>query len=254
MLAMNRRAAIALGAAGGAVARCGPALAPVVPPVAQLLRIPRRLELTHAVAVTFDDGPHPQGTPAVLEILRGHGARATFFVVGEQIRRTGALLDEIRAEGHAIAVHGDRHRNLMRLSSRMLRTDLDRVSDLLGAAPLPVHRAPYGIYTLAALRELRRRGWRPLLWSRWGHDWRSSATSSDVATEASRDLAAGDVLLLHDADHYSARGSWRTTMAALPRILEAIAHAGLATSPVTQEALPAGSTAARTSGVRSPSR
>jgi peptidoglycan/xylan/chitin deacetylase (PgdA/CDA1 family) len=227
---MRRRMPLGLAAAGAAAAWCAPALAPLIPPLAGALRVPLRLPLDGAVALTFDDGPHPQGTPAVLEVLRAHGAVATFFLVGEQVRRTGALRDEILAAGHAVAVHGDRHRNLMRLTPRAVRADLDRAHATIGPGALPVHRAPYGIYTPAALAAVRALGWTPLLWSRWGHDWRARATAAGVAAEVTRDLHAGDVLLLHDADDYSAPGSWRTTAAALPVVLDAIADIGLRTS------------------------
>ena len=217
----------ALAAAHGA-----PALAPHVPPLAAALGLGRRLDLPDAVALTFDDGPHTDGTPAVLEILRAHGAVATFFLVGEQVRRTGGLADEIRAAGHAVALHADLHRSLVRLPPAALRDDLDRLADTLGQATVPVHRAPYGAYSSGAIAEVRRRGWTPLLWSRWGRDWRARATPGGVAAEVTRDLRAGDVLLLHDADDYSAPGSWRTTAAALPAVLEAIAAAGLRTAAV----------------------
>jgi peptidoglycan/xylan/chitin deacetylase (PgdA/CDA1 family) len=233
---MRRTTSLGL-AVAGAAAWCGPALAPLVPPLAASLGLRRRTTAPGAVALTFDDGPHPQGTPAVLEILRDHGAVATFFLVGEQVRRTGGLRDEILAAGHAIAVHADRHRNLMRLAPRAVRSDLDRAAAAIGADALPIHRAPYGVYTLAALAEVRRRGWTPLLWSRWGHDWRARATPGGVAAEVTRDLGAGDVLLLHDADDYSAPGSWRTTAAALPRVLDAIAAAGLQTARVSPAGL-----------------
>ena len=225
------RAGAGLSAALGA-AWCAPALAPVAPLACAVLRIPRRVPLHGAVALTFDDGPHPRGTPAVLELLREHGAAATFFVVGEQVRRTGSLLAEIAAAGHAIGVHGDRHRNLLRLAPRALARDLDRAAATIGPLAGGLHRAPYGIYSPAALRAVRRRGWTPLLWSRWGRDWRAGATPAGVAREVTRELSAGDVLLLHDADDYSAAGSWRTTVAALPRVLEAIAAAGLRAEPV----------------------
>ena len=73
------------------------------------------------------------------------------------------------------------------------------------------------------------------LWSRWGRDWRADATPASVARLAGEGLRGGDVVLLHDADHYSARGCWRSTVGALPRILEAAAAAGL-----QPRALPAG--------------
>jgi hypothetical protein len=92
-----------------------------------------------------------------------------------------------------------------------------------------LHRPPYGIYSWPALRAVRTRGWTPTLWSRWGRDWRRFTTAERIAATVTRDLAAGDVLLLHDADHYSAPGSWRRTVAALPLVLDAIAATGLET-------------------------
>src|SRR3954453_11536851 len=172
-------AASAVLAAGTAATWTAPALAPVVPAVARELRMPTRCAPARAVAVTFDDGPHPKGTPAVLRALALAGAPATFFLVGEQVRRDPALAAEIAAAGHAVAVHGDRHRNLLRVAPRAAAADLDRaagaIGDAIGAPPAPLHRPPYGIYSAAALRAVRARGWAPLLWSRWGRDWRRAA-------------------------------------------------------------------------------
>jgi peptidoglycan/xylan/chitin deacetylase (PgdA/CDA1 family) len=77
---------------------------------------------------------------------------------------------------------------------------------------------------------VRRRGWTPLLWSRWGRDWARRATPLTIAAKVTADLHAGDVLLLHDADDYSAPGSHERTAQALPRVLEAIQAAGLTTT------------------------
>jgi peptidoglycan-N-acetylglucosamine deacetylase len=224
-----QRAVPSIAAAAGA-AWTVPALAPVVPGVARALAIPRTVALPGAVALTFDDGPHPRGTPAMLEILAAAGVTATFFMVGEQVNRAPRLAAEVVAAGHGVAVHGYRHRNLLRLTPRQIADDLDRartaIEDTTATAPA-LHRPPYGIYSWPALRLVRARGWTPLLWSRWGHDWRRWTTAAKIAAEVTEDLHAGDVLLLHDADDYSAAGSWRRTAAALPRVLEAIAAAGL---------------------------
>src|SRR4051794_1083262 len=187
------------------------------------------------VALTFDDGPHPQGTPAVLEILARHAARATFFLVGEQVERHPAVAAEIAAAGHAIALHGFRHRNLLRVAPRALADDLDRahalIAEATGEAPA-VYRPPYGIFSLAALAIARRRAWLPLLWSRWGLDWRRSIAPERIAAEVTGEAGPGDVLLLHDADHYSAPDSWRRTAAALPAILDELDRRGLRTVPL----------------------
>ena len=208
-----------------------PALAPIVPGVARALHLPRTLDAPGAVALTFDDGPHPKGTPAMLEVLAAHGATATFFMVGEQVNRSPRLAAEVVAAGHRVAVHGHRHRNLLRLTPRQIADDLDRaraaIEDTTATRPT-LHRAPYGIYSWAAIAAVRQRGWTPLLWSRWGRDWARRATPESITAKVTEDLRAGDVLLLHDADDYSARGSHERTAKALPRVLEAIAAAGLA--------------------------
>jgi len=217
-------------AAALGVAWASPAPAPIAPPIAQTLRLPRRTSDRSGVAVTFDDGPHPRGTPAVLEALREEGAHATFFLVGEQVERNPSLAPEIVAAGHTVALHGHRHRNLLRLTPSQFAADLERgiaaISDSTGLEPT-VYRPPYGIFSAAGMAIVRRRGLRPLLWSRWGHDWRARTTASAIATEVSSRLCGGDVLLLHDSDHYSAQGCWKRTAAALPQVLTAIDAAGL---------------------------
>ena len=218
-------------AAAGAAAHAAPAAAPVVPGLAAGFGLPTRLERLQGVALTFDDGPHPAGTPAVLEVLAAARAPATFFLVGEQVERQPSLAAEIVAEGHDIALHCRRHRNLLRLTPRQIRDDLDRaaatIADATGRAPL-LHRPPYGIFSASGLRIVRRRGWQPLLWSRWGRDWAASATAGSIAARATRGLRAGDVILLHDSDAYSSPDSWRRTVASLPLILERLADLGLA--------------------------
>jgi len=219
-------------AAGVAAGWSVPALAPVVPAVSELIGAERRLAGTGGVAITFDDGPHPEGTPATLEVLRERGAVATFFLVGEQVERHRSIAAEIAAAGHRIALHGHRHRLQLRIPPRALADDLcrgfDVVADATGSAP-DTYRPPYGIFSPAGLAYARRRGWRPLLWSRWGRDWAAGVTPESIAQKVTEDLTDGDVLLLHDADWYSAEGSHRNTVAALPRVLDAIEERGLAT-------------------------
>jgi peptidoglycan/xylan/chitin deacetylase (PgdA/CDA1 family) len=182
-----------------------------------------------SVALTFDDGPHPQGTPAILDVLRERGATATFFLAGEQVVLRPSLVAEIVAAGHRVELHCYRHRNLLRLSPRAFLEDAKRARAAIedaGGQAVADYRPPYGIFSAATLRAARRH-WRPMLWSRWGRDWDRGATAASIARRASADIAAGDVVLLHDADYYSARGSWVRTAAALPLILDEIEARGL---------------------------
>jgi peptidoglycan-N-acetylglucosamine deacetylase len=209
-----------------AAAWCAPAAAPVVPPLAALFSIPLRLR--SGIALTFDDGPHPHGTPAVLEQLERAGVRATFYLVGEQVERRPSLAAEIAAAGHEVGSHGYRHQLLLRRAPGVVRDDLDRAADVIGdatGATVRSYRPPYGVFSLAALAIARSRS-EPLLWSRWGRDWEARATPESIAALASRGLARGDVVLLHDADFYSVEGSWWRTAAALPSVLDAALATG----------------------------
>ncbi len=224
------RSAALLGAGAGA-AWSLPALAPLVPALAQALGVPRRRDGGSGIALTFDDGPHPEGTPAVLDLLAGAGAKATFFLVGEQVRAFPELAERIGAEGHEVAVHGDRHRVMLRLAPAMIAADLDRaretISELTGQKPR-FHRPPLGIYSYPGLKIAREQGLEPILWSRWGRDWSAKSSAESITEMVTADLTEGDVLLLHDADWYSDAGCWRNTVAALPTILERVNSSGLA--------------------------
>ena len=195
-------------------------LAPHVPRAARALGIQRTV--AGGVALTFDDGPHPEGTPAVLEVLDGAGIKATFFLVGEQVERRPALAAEIAARGHMVALHGYRHRPQPALRGRAVEDDLARgataIAEAAGVKPV-WHRPPYGLYSPAGLEAARARGLKPLLWSRWGKDWRRLTTPERIAGRVLRDLGAGDVILLHDADFYSAKGSHARTAEALKLIV-----------------------------------
>ncbi len=216
--------------AGCATAWSLPALAPLSPGLRGTLRIPGRIPDEAVAFLTFDDGPHLQGTPAVMDALDRGGARATFFLVGEQVRCEPSLAAELVSAGHTVELHGDRHRNHLRLSPAAVADDLRRganaIAEATGRWP-SWHRPPYGIFSAGSLAATRRLGFAPVLWSRWGRDWRADATADGVARLASAGARAGDVLLLHDSDAYSSPGSWRATATATPMVLDCLSRLDL---------------------------
>jgi len=219
--------------AGAAIAMAGyvlPALAFYSRGLRKSLGVEDRTGSGAGWALTFDDGPHAKGTPAVLEILAGRRVTATFFLVGEQVLRNPSLAQEIVAEGHRVGLHCHRHRNLLRLAPWQVREDIASaqaaIEDATGVSPA-LYRPPYGILNATALRLAQRAGRRTLLWSHWGRDWQASATPESIAARVTDGAGEGSVLLLHDADDYSAPGSWRRTVLALPRVLDTLAERGL---------------------------
>lgn len=202
----------------------------MVPPLGRRLGVVLSQDDLDGVALTFDDGPHPHGTVAVLETLREHDAKATFFLAGEQVEKRPALAAEIVAAGHRVELHCHRHRNQLRLTPRLLLEDAERGRTAIEGATgqaIADYRPPYGIFSAAGLAAIRGRGWRPVLWSKWGRDWDRRATPSSITARVTAGVGAGDILLLHDADYYSARGSWVSTAAALSKILELLEARGL---------------------------
>ena len=232
-LRIDRRTLVAA-AAAGALAHASPAPAAVNAQARTALGVRGTVEHPRAVGLTFDDGPHPKGTGAVLERLAEGRARATFFLVGEQVERRPGLVAEIVAAGHEVALHGHTHRCHLALLPAQAKEDLRRgaaaLAEVTGRSPR-LHRPPFGLYSAATLRLVRKAGLEPVLWSRHGRDWSRRATPRSIARRLGTNVRPGEVLLLHDADHYAADGSWRRTVAALPWLLEALERARLEAVP-----------------------
>ena len=187
-------------------------------------------ECAGAVALTFDDGPHPEGTPAVLAELERWGVRATFYVIATRARRHPQLLRDVVASGHELGLHGGRHLPHALVPPSLLERELHRaraeVEDL-AEVELRTLRAPFGAASLSTLRFGSQSGMRVVSWSRWGRDWERRATPAAIALRVAGGAEGGDILLLHDSDAYSAAGSWRRTADALPEIAKLLGERGL---------------------------
>jgi peptidoglycan/xylan/chitin deacetylase (PgdA/CDA1 family) len=195
-------------------------------------RYPALERVEAGVALTFDDGPDPDCTPAVLEGLAEAGARAVFFLVGEQVEAHPELTRRVADEGHVVALHGFRHVEHDELGAEV-RADLERgaaaVSAASGAEPR-LYRPPYGRFTEESYRAAGELGLRPVYWSGWGGDW-DPIPAERIADLAIRDLLPGAILLLHDSARYATRPSAAPTAEALPAILAAMRDRDL--EPVT---------------------
>ncbi|OIK27367.1 polysaccharide deacetylase family protein [Streptomyces malaysiense] len=193
------------------------------------------------VALTFDDGPDHLSTPRFLDLLDARGLRATFFMLGSMLARSPGLAAEMAAAGHEIAVHGWHHRPLLLRGPHAAYADLARARDAVAAvtgSPPVLFRPPYGVMSGAAHLACRRLGMTPVLWTCWGEDWRRRATPQSVERTVLTDLRGGGTILLHDSDCTSAIGSWRTTLAALPRILDTCQERGWRVGPLREHGVP----------------
>lgn len=184
------------------------------------------------IALTFDDGPHPQFTPRVLEVLADHRVRATFFVVGCRVREHPDLVRQIRREGHVLGSHSSTHPDARRLGVRQLHADYADGRAALEAvvgAPIALFRPPNGTLDLKGAAVVRRLRLVPWLWNVDPADWRPDTSEDEIVARCSR-TRAGDVVLLHDGLErpLAPRALDRSaTVRALPRIIRALRERGL---------------------------
>ncbi|MEU6714096.1 polysaccharide deacetylase family protein [Nonomuraea sp. NPDC046802] len=238
---MNRRLALGLGLAGLALLHTGPA-ATWLPQVRRRLPALAGVGYRGHVALTFDDGPHPHSTPRFLDELGRIGCHATFFVLGELLERHQWLGRRIVAEGHELAVHGWRHGNALIAPPGRLTAEIGRTADLVravGGVRARWYRPPYGALSLEALIAARLRGLRPVLWTVWGRDWEAAATPGSVLARVSAGLRGGATVVLHDSDHVSVPGSWRSALDALPALVDRCRLMGLNVGPLRDHDVPA---------------
>jgi peptidoglycan-N-acetylglucosamine deacetylase len=181
------------------------------------------------VSLTFGDGPHPEGTPAVLAALAELGWSATFFLLGREVRRFPDVARSIVEAGHEVAVHGDDHRNHLAHSASWVHRDLARAREAIAAATGSTprwFRPPYGVLSGGSLRAAAALDLTPVLWTTWGRDWRP-ISPQQVLRQVLSGLDDGGTVLLHDSDCTSTPGSWRSTAAVLPLLAEELERRGL---------------------------
>jgi peptidoglycan/xylan/chitin deacetylase (PgdA/CDA1 family) len=189
------------------------------------LPIRTHVPCTHrSVALTFDDGPSSETTPRILEALTEQQARATFFVLGENVRRHPDLMRRIVAAGHCVGIHGDMHEPFVLLNARRIAKEIAQTRDAIHRAcpesrPAVWLRPPYGFKSLALLALSRRAGCRLAAWNVNALDYRTQDAQRIAGTVCTQ-ARPGAIILLHDGAANTA------TADALPKILSSLAALG----------------------------
>jgi peptidoglycan/xylan/chitin deacetylase (PgdA/CDA1 family) len=186
------------------------------------------------LALTFDDGPDPEWTPRVLDLLAAAGVRATFFLVGERAERAPGVVRRMVAEGHEVANHSWSHRNLWLCGPRATREQIarahDALADLAGVAPRHF-RPAWGMVNAAMFTEVRRAGERTVFWSIQPEGQRPAPASRQVAFVLRR-ARPGAIVDLHDAE--GTRDAPVRLVDALPRMIAGLRGAGYAFTTVDE--------------------
>jgi len=171
------------------------------------LVVPRRYLLVRGdirsrnVYLTFDDGPDPETTPRVLEVLSRHGAKATFFVIGARATEHPDLVRRIADQGHTVGNHSFYHRPPADVTSRQLMEELGETQAVLQGIPgcrNRLVRPPFGALTAGKLLRLWTAGWTIVLWNQDPKDFAASSVEPLSAWFRAHPPKGGDIILLHD--------------------------------------------------------
>lgn len=176
------------------------------------------------VALTFDDGPWPRQTRAILDVLAEKDVPATFFMLGSRVKATPALARQVAQEGHAIGNHTYRHVRLDTATPEQVHSEIAVTNKAIAAATgvTPVwFRAPGGRLSPGVFAELKRVGMRSALWTVDPQDWRGGARADGIARAVIAGTRPGSVILLHDGG-----GDRSETIKALPMIIDGLRERG----------------------------
>lgn len=192
-------------------------------------RVQRRLAGDQPlVALTFDDGPNPDATPAILDTLGTEGVPATFFVLGRHADRWPSIVERTAQDGHAVGNHGYHHRKLVWRPPHYVREDITQGAAAIerAASIRPrLFRAPHGqrnpwVTPIAMAAGQRTVGWTLGVWD-------TARPGPDIIAErVLRGSRRGSIVLLHDGDGYDPDGDRMQTARALPRIIRGLRDRG----------------------------
>lgn len=150
----------------------------------------------HAVYLTFDDGPCPETTPKILNILQKHNVKATFFCVGDNIVKHPELFAQIKSEGHQVGNHTMHHSKGFYTNTNDYINEIDECAALVGNN---LFRPPHGLITPRQNSMLRNKSYKIIQWDVITYDWDAKHTSNDILNIVKRYTQPGSIIVMHDS-------------------------------------------------------
>jgi peptidoglycan/xylan/chitin deacetylase (PgdA/CDA1 family) len=178
-----------------------------------------RIESENEVFITFDDGPIPEITPWILDILKERGVKSTFFCVGDNVKKHSDIYDRIIKEGHSVGNHTYNH-----LSAWKVRQDeyLENVSKAATVIDSKLFRPPYGKLYPNIYKALTKKAYKIIMWEILSGDFDNNKTNEVVLSQSIKNLKAGSIIVLHDNLKTIEKVKY-----VLPKLLDEISNRGL---------------------------
>ena len=197
-----------------------------------------------SVYLTYDDGPNPSATPALLDVLKDTGARATFFLIDEHLTEaTAPIVRRMFDEGHAVALHASTRALMIETPqdlAAILTRAADRIESLAGRRPCPLFRPHAGwrsgsMYEGLIQIDHRLVGWS---WGLWDWDWFRAPEAGRLARRLARRTSAGDIVVMHDGHHVESEPDRRYAVEATRELVPALAARGFGFGVLCDASLP----------------
>lgn len=180
------------------------------------------------IALTFDDGPYPPYTDKLLAVLREKNIKATFFLVGENIKKHPQLAQKIKAEGHELALHAGIHQDLLKLDQTQLEANITQgkntMQEVLGIQPKFI-RPPHGFKDWQVITAIERQNLQAMNWSIIPRDWTNPGTQV-IADRVIQKAQPGAIVLLHDGDSPKGIAPRQQTVEAVGIIIDKLHQQG----------------------------
>ena len=188
-----------------------------------------RLKNKDRVVLSFDDGPDPEITPKLLELLKKYKIKANFFILGKRAKRYPEIVKRIREEGHEICSHGYSHKKVHLMKRDRFLEEIEEteriIESIIGERPR-FYRAPHGFIRYDLYRLLRKKGYKIVAWSIGVWDTDTDITPETIVKRAKGKIKGGDIILLHDGDESYTRPQ-TSMLKALPEIINEVKKRGL---------------------------
>jgi peptidoglycan/xylan/chitin deacetylase (PgdA/CDA1 family) len=210
-------------------------------PSRSVWKVPAR-EQERTIYLTYDDGPNPAATPALLDVLARENARATFFLIDRHLNEsTAPIVRRMFEEGHGVALHADTRALMVKTPESLaahLKRNADRISELTGYRPCALFRPHAGwrsgsMYEGLALVEHRLVGWS---WGLWDFNWYRPREADTLARRLIARASAGDIVVMHDGHHIDAAPDRRYAVEATARLVPELRDRGFSFATLCREA------------------
>ena len=181
----------------------------------------KKASLTKTIYLTFDDGPTPKITQWTLDILKKYNAKATFFCIGDNIKKYPELFKSVYNDGHTIGNHTFNHLKGWRTDTNSYVKNTEKTQQLITSNSKQLFRPPFGKIKRKQAKQLIKRGYKIVMWSVISYDWEVKVTPEQCLENVIKNSISGSIIVFHDSIKAS-----KNMQYALPKVLEHFSSKG----------------------------